>query len=91
VWNRLYRKASDYVLARRHRLADYLFSIVPIEGARLQRILDLAQRSIVELETHPVHDEEHRFLMSDELLERTKTIHLGSFAALLARRAEAGL
>jgi hypothetical protein len=65
--NRLYRKAVDRALARRHRLVDFLFSLPPLEPTgRWQRISSLARESVVELETHPVNPEEYRFLMEGE-------------------------
>jgi chitin disaccharide deacetylase len=67
--NRVYRMAVDRLLARRHRLADYLFSLPPIEPkARLVGIIELARRFHVEVETHPIDREEYRFLTSGELL-----------------------
>ncbi len=61
--NRLYRRFVDGLLARRHRLVDFVFSLVPLEPAgRLQRIFSLARQFVVEVETHPVHPEEYRFL-----------------------------
>jgi len=66
--NRLYRRAVDRSLAKRYRLADFLFSLTPFEPrARLQRILSLAHRFVVEVETHPVREEEYQFLMGDEV------------------------
>jgi hypothetical protein len=64
--NRLYRKAVDSTLARRHRLVDFLFSLTPLEPkGRLERIRSLARRFIVEVETHPVKADEYRFLKGD--------------------------
>lgn len=67
--NRLYRKAVDGMLARRHRLTDYFFSLPPLSPrSRLERILSLASEATVEVETHPVNLEEHSFLMGDDLV-----------------------
>ena len=61
--NRFYRGMIDRVLARRHRLTDFFFSLPPLEPVdRLDRIFGLAHQSVVEVETHPVNTEEHRFL-----------------------------
>jgi len=69
--NRLYRKTVDHALARRHRLTDFLFSLTPLAPAdRLQRIFSLARQHIVELETHPINPEEHRFLTSGAMLHQ---------------------
>jgi hypothetical protein len=68
LYNRLYRKAVDRMLARRHRLTDFFFSLPPLQPAdRLQRMFSLARQSVVELETHPVKPEEYRFLAGGEI------------------------
>jgi predicted glycoside hydrolase/deacetylase ChbG (UPF0249 family) len=62
-FNRLYRLMVDRILARRHRLTDYFFSLPPLSPAeRLQQIFSLARDYVVEVETHPVNPEEYRFL-----------------------------
>jgi predicted glycoside hydrolase/deacetylase ChbG (UPF0249 family) len=68
--NRLYRKMIDRRLAGRHRVVDYLFNLAPFEQGRLQRIFSLARNSVVELETHPAHPDEYRFLTSGEMLRQ---------------------
>jgi predicted glycoside hydrolase/deacetylase ChbG (UPF0249 family) len=66
--NRFYRKAVDRLLARRHHLADFFFSLPPFEPAsRLRRIFSLARDYVVEVETHPLRPEEHRFLTDGEI------------------------
>jgi len=66
--NRLYRNHLDARLARRHRLTDYFFDLLPLEPrSRLTAILDLANRFDVEVETHPAREEEYRFLMDGGL------------------------
>lgn len=73
--NRAYRRIVDRALARKHRLADFFFSLPPLEPAsRLQRIFSLARHWIVELETHPVNPEEYRFLVGDEILRWTGSL-----------------
>ena len=68
LYNRLYRKAVDRMLARRHRLTDFFFSLPPLQPAeRLQRMFSLARQSVVELETHPVNPDEYRFLAGGEI------------------------
>ncbi len=68
LYNRLYRKAVDRMVARRHRLTDYFFSLPPLQPTeRLQRMFSLARQSVVELETHPVNPEEYRFLAGGEI------------------------
>jgi hypothetical protein len=71
--NHFYRRAVDHMLARRHRLVDFLFSLAPLEAkGRLERIRSLAREFIVEVETHPVNPDEHRFLTGDEVALWTK-------------------
>lgn len=70
--NRLYRKAVDRGLARRHHLTDYFFSLPPFEPqSHLERIRSLAQESVVEVETHPVNADEYRFLTGDGVVRWT--------------------
>jgi chitin disaccharide deacetylase len=67
--NRLYRKAIDNRLARRHKLVDFLFPLAPLEPhARLDRILSLAQGNIVEVETHPANADEYEFLAGESVV-----------------------
>ncbi|MGH9342826.1 MAG: hypothetical protein ACRD19_03565, partial [Terriglobia bacterium] len=61
--NRVYRSWQDGRLARRHRLADFLFNLAPLyPRPRLERIFALGAGANVEVETHPVNDEEYKFL-----------------------------
>jgi hypothetical protein len=61
--NRLYRKAVDSRLARRHHLVDFLFPLAPLEPrGRLERLRTLAREFVVEVETHPVNPDELSFL-----------------------------
>lgn len=81
--NRLYRKAVDRRLARRHHLVDFLFSLPPLAPAtRLQGIFSLAQESVVELETHPVNPEEYRFLCGGEIHRRIGDLPIASRFAM---------
>lgn len=66
--NRQYRRFVDGRLRRRHRLVDFLFSLIPIQTERLERIFSHAQRASVELETHPVNADEFEFLTSPEIV-----------------------
>ena len=67
--NRLYRRWQDRGLARRHRLTDFFFYWKPVEPrSRLEKILNLATRFNVELETHPAAPEEYAFLLGGEFL-----------------------
>lgn len=54
MWNRLFRWSVDRVLARRHSLRDYFFSLAPLQPeGRLQRIFSLSREYVVEVEVHP--------------------------------------
>jgi len=67
-FNRLYRRWQDALLAKRHRLADFLFDLHTLNvGGRLARITELAAHFDVELETHPMKEEQYRFLVDGEL------------------------
>lgn len=73
--NRLYRQIVDRILARRHRLTDFFFSLPPLSPpSRLQRIFSLANEFTVEVETHPVCPEEHGFLTGEEILRLTANV-----------------
>jgi predicted glycoside hydrolase/deacetylase ChbG (UPF0249 family) len=72
VFNRLYRRGVDSILARRHRLTDFFFSLPPFDPrSRLEQIFSLARRSVVEVETHPVNLDEYRFLSGGEVFAWT--------------------
>jgi predicted glycoside hydrolase/deacetylase ChbG (UPF0249 family) len=67
--NRFYRQRQDKQLARRLRLADFFFDLQPLEPRqRLKIIFKLSERFDVEVETHPIHDDEYRFLVDGELM-----------------------
>jgi chitin disaccharide deacetylase len=77
--NRLYRRALDRILERRHLLADFLFSLPPLNPpARLRRIFSLARKFAVELETHPVNPDEYRFLTGCEFFRWTGDVAVAS-------------
>ena len=84
--NRLYRRAVDHRLARRHRLVDFLFSLTPLEPkGRLERIRSLARQFIVEVETHPVKADEYRFLKGDEVVRWTEDVPIAPRFAMPRR------
>jgi len=73
--NRMYRGLVDTVLARRHNMADYFYSLAPIDApCRLARILGLARDFVVELETHPAQPNEHAFLTDGDIFRVAKEI-----------------
>jgi hypothetical protein len=66
--NRLYRRAVDRLLARRHQLTDFFFSLPPLNpSSRVKRIFSLASKFNVEVETHPVNPDEYRFLTEGDI------------------------
>jgi chitin disaccharide deacetylase len=66
--NRLYRYLIDIWLSGRFEIADYFFSINPIEEGRLNRLISLSKGRNVEIMVHPGVDSEYRYLMSDNWL-----------------------
>lgn len=66
--DRPYRRAIDCILARRHRLTDFFFSLAPLDlPLRLQRIFSLAQQFVVEVAAPAVNPNECRFLSNYEI------------------------
>lgn len=77
--NRFYRNVVDRMLARRHRLTDFFFSLPPLEPpGRLERIFSLARRFVVEVETHPIDAEEYRFLAGGEIFRWAGDVPIAS-------------
>jgi len=75
LFNRLYRRGIDTMLASRHRLTDFFFSLPPFDPpSRLEQIFSLACRCVVEVETHPVNLDEYRFLSGGEVFAWTGAI-----------------
>jgi len=82
--NRAVRRAIDRRLAGRHRLADYFFSLQPVESDRIARIIALASHSVVEVETHPVNAAEFSFLESGEILRQCGAVRIAPASAAFA-------
>jgi len=81
--NRWYRGAVDRCLARRHSVTDHFFSLSDYLALdRFKRVIDLAQRSNVELMVHPEREAEYSFLMSDAYIEALSRVQLASYDAL---------
>ena len=79
---RLYRQVVDRMLARRHHLTDFFFSLPPLEPrSRLDRIFSLAKTSVVELETHPVMPDEYKFLRGGEMRHQVEEALAGVLRA----------
>ena len=67
--NRFYRRIVDGNIARRFRIADFFFNLVPIEDLRLREMLEAARHANVEIECHPGLDPEYAFLTQGRLQE----------------------
>ena len=76
--NRYYRQAVDRRLMRRHRVVDFLVNLQPLREERLEEIFSLAQQHLVELECHPVNQEEYVFL-TGTFAERATVLPIVSF------------
>lgn len=75
--NRLYRGTIDRVLAKRHKVTDFFFSLPPLEPMeRVDEIFAIARRSVVEVETHPVNPQEYKFLTGGEIQRRTGDLQI---------------
>jgi predicted glycoside hydrolase/deacetylase ChbG (UPF0249 family) len=86
-FNRTYRRITDRILACRHPMTDFFFSLTPLEPAsRLQRIFALARKFVVEVEAHPENIEEHKFLMEGKLFSPTGDLRIASSFALIDPR-----
>jgi predicted glycoside hydrolase/deacetylase ChbG (UPF0249 family) len=81
--NRAYRGWVDRWLARRYRLTDHLFNLAQcMQEAKINRLLDLARITSVEMETHPCKDAERAFLSSDSFWRLLQTVKTAPYAAL---------
>jgi len=76
--NLYYRRLIDRVLARRHVLTDFFFSLSPLRPSdRFDAIVSVARsKRTVEVETHPVKPDEYQFLAGGELFRRVGGDHL---------------
>ena len=84
--NRFYRHVVDRLLTRRHRVVDCFFSLAPLEPpTRLQWIFSLARDFVVEVETHPVHPDEYRFLVEGEIPRRAADVQIAPASIVLGR------
>lgn len=83
LWNRLYRRSVDRMLARRHRLTDYFFSLAPLRPeSRLLRIFALSREYTVEVEVHPVNRDEHQFLTEGGITRLAGDVRVASSSAM---------
>jgi chitin disaccharide deacetylase len=66
--NSVVRLFSSALLGRQYRVTDFLFALPPVAPPmRIQRIFNLAQSFVVEVETHPINPEEYRFLTEEDV------------------------
>ena len=83
--NRTFRNIVDRMLARRHRLTDYFFSLAPVELAdRLERAFSLARQFVVEVETHPINLAEYRLLSGGGLFRLARGLSVARDFAMPA-------
>jgi len=81
--NRFYRRWQDRRLAKRHRMTDFFFPLLPIDRpGRLETIVALANRFTVEIETHPVNRNEYDFLIAGFLARKAWNIGVSSSYSL---------
>jgi chitin disaccharide deacetylase len=79
-----YRRWVDGLLARRHVLTDFFFSIEPVANIqRLGEVFSLAEKFSVEVETHPVNAEEFSFLAEGGLFRCFPGVAIGRPSTLL--------
>jgi hypothetical protein len=75
--NRTYRALVDRWLQRRYRLPDYFFDLTQtIREEKMDRVVELATSSEVELMTHPIVRTESEYLLGDRfriVLDRINT------------------
>jgi predicted glycoside hydrolase/deacetylase ChbG (UPF0249 family) len=77
--NRMYRQWVDRSLARRHQLTDFFFPLIPLDSSnRLKQIFSLSQNFAVEVETHPIAQNEYAFLTGEEFLRMSSTFPLAN-------------
>lgn len=82
----LLRGARHAMVARRHPTTDYFFAIDRLGQLRgepeIERLFAFAQRSSVEIMTHPDRDSDYQVLMSDAWQDGLRRLRSGSFRQL---------
>jgi predicted glycoside hydrolase/deacetylase ChbG (UPF0249 family) len=82
------RRARHKAIAHRHRTTDYFFAIDRLgrspDEADIKQLLGFADRSSVEIMTHPDRDSDFHLLMSDAWAHGLEQHALGSFRELRA-------
>jgi predicted glycoside hydrolase/deacetylase ChbG (UPF0249 family) len=86
-WNRAYRRWVDRRLEQRFVVTDYFFALSQChDGARLERITELAKSATVELMTHPEKSNEQASLLGDSFQDRLGGVQTGTYSNLPAAR-----
>jgi len=71
------------MLAQRHSLTDYFFSLAPLQpDGRLQRIFSLSREYIIEVETHPINRDEYHFLTAGGIVRLAGNVRIASPSAM---------
>jgi predicted glycoside hydrolase/deacetylase ChbG (UPF0249 family) len=85
--NRVYREVIDRIIRRRHDTTDLMFALPPLDPPdRLRRIFALTGQFSVEVETHPVHLAEYRYLTQGEVLRQAEGLPIAASYAIPYRR-----
>ena len=66
VINRTYRQMVDKWLLARFQCADFFFSVIPLDTARLRHLIMLSRDADVELMVHPGVGVEREFLLGEQ-------------------------
>jgi chitin disaccharide deacetylase len=83
IFNLAYRTVVDLVLSRRYIITDYFFSLYElIRTGRVAAALELAKKSVVEIETHPEMIEEYVWLVGDSFIKALVNLQRGTYAKL---------
>ena len=70
-------------LARRYRLTDYFFSLGEcLKANRLGRVVESSRTANVEMMTHPIHETEKNWLLSEAFEQTMKGLRLAPYAQL---------
>ena len=64
---RVYRSWRDKILASRYPTTDFFYNLSPFDARRLEGIFAQTAHGTVEVMTHPLDEEEYRFLMDGGL------------------------
>jgi chitin disaccharide deacetylase len=83
-FNRLYRRCIDWKIMRRHKVVDYFYSLSAILNKnRIAEMNSLSCTKNVEIMTHPIHENEYRFLMGDEFYKLVNGVRRGTYRDLM--------